>query len=390
MSNDSRNSEEILERINRRDLLKASALSAAGISASVMPGVRPAAAAGPRAKHCILLFLNGGPSHLDTWDPKPEAPAEYRGEFRAIPTSVDGLQICEHLPRLARLAQHYAIVRTVTGTEENHERARRLILGRELDHPDRTPTHASFGAPAYVAIPRVLQSDGIALADAGTLPLEAGEPGSRVLPFAEPETTLRHQRAPFHTGGNHSYFSAASEDRSELSPSTRKALDLERESIASRRQYGGGSLGKSCLTSRRLVEAGTRLITISHGGWDTHGGNFPALRDRQLPPLDQALSALLTDLEDRGLLSETLVVCLGEFGRSPRINRNGGRDHHAAAHSVLLAGGGIRVGQVLGSTDALGKRPINRPVSPGDLMATLETLLGRESASGSVVRELVA
>lgn len=359
--------------MGRRRLLKLGAAGALGLTLPTVAEARPAWPARGR-RNCILLFMNGGPSHIDTWDPKPDAPAEYRGEFNAISTTVDGLQVSEHLPRMARLAHHYSVLRGVTGSEGSHERAcRHLLTGCVPSPGERHPSLASLvthggrtggDVPPYVAIPDALRDGGPGRFGSDGEPLVAGDPASR--DYLPPRGT-----------------------RSE-------AFELNREPTQVAERYGASSIGRSCLLARRLVERGTRFVTISDTGWDTHGNSFKRLACDLLPPLDLALSALIEDLHQRGLLNETLVVWMGEFGRTPKINGNGGRDHWPHAQSVVVAGGGAGRGQVIGSTDATGSFPTSHAATPADLISTFAAALGAGSSrtrltqGGSLIPELIA
>jgi hypothetical protein len=290
----------------RRDFLRAgSALALA-----------PAAAwSGAREVSCILLWQEGGLSHLDTFDMKPHAPARIRGPFREIETAVPGLRISEHLPRLARLADKLTVIRSMQGEDTNHERAAALISG---------------------ALP--------------------------------PETALDPE-------------------------ARRRALDLASQSPRLRGRYGRTPLGDACLGARRLVQAGARMVRVTHSGYDAHADHFQAMRDSVLPEFDAAFSALIEDLQEWGLLDRTLVVAAGEFGRSPLINREGGRDHHARAWSVCLAGAGVARGRVIGATDATGAEVLDVPVRPQDLVFSVYTMLGMEpsnSRDGRVVHDIFA
>ena len=353
--------------VSRRDLLKVGSLSVLGLSLPELFRTPKAAAAADRpqkAKSCILLFLSGGPSHLDTWDPKPDAPSEYRGEFGTIRTNVAGIRLSEHLPRMAQVADKLAILRSLTSAEGSHERAYHLMLtGRPMEPDVRHPSYGSV----------VLQERG----------LLNGQPGYVALP-----QMLR--------GGSAGYLGASYEP-----VAARPVFDPSSEPATLQERYGKNELGRSCLRARQLVEAGTRFVTVSHTGWDTHGNNFRNLRDHQLPPLDLAFSALISDLRARGMLDETLVVCMGEFGRTPRINSYAGRDHWPACQSVVFAGGGVRGGQVIGKSDETGSYPAERPAAPADLAATIYSVLGvdpqhalpREmqvAGSGRVMNELIA
>jgi uncharacterized protein (DUF1501 family) len=360
------------EAVSRRDLLKVGSLSVLGLSLPELFRMSQAEAAvtGPkRAKSCILVFLNGGPSHLDTWDPKPDAPSEYRGEFGAISTKVAGIQLSEHLPLTAKAADKLAIVRSVTSSEGSHERACHYMLTGQWLRPGQVA--APFGSLA-------VQQMGV----------RHGAPGYAALPQALRGGSADHLEA--------SYRPVALADLEQRGVS---ALDVTREPEAIQDRYGRTDFGKHCLQARRLVESGTRFVTVSQTGWDTHGNNFRHLRDHQLPSFDLAFSALVEDLSQRGLLEETLVVCMGEFGRTPRINGYAGRDHWPACHSVVFAGGGVRGGQVIGQSDETGSYPVERPAAPEDLVATIYSVLGVApavrptpvtAAAGQVVRELCA
>lgn len=350
--------------MRRRELLTSGLLGGLG---ALLPAV-PAAAAPhrPRARHCILLFMSGGPSQIDTWDPKPEAPAEIRGEFRAIPTSVPGIRISEHLPLMARMANHLSILRSVSGSETSHERAcYEMLTGcrmqRGVEHAAYAgalvQTAAASGDPAFAAaipgIRRWVENQ----APAGRSPLETGDPSRE------------------------GYLQDLDAGRlALLETPVRRALDLRLEPQAVRERYGRSTIGQGALLARRLVESGVRFVTVTQSGWDTHGGNFRQLAERQLPELDRAMSALLLDLHQTGLLAETLVIWMGEFGRTPRINAHAGRDHWPHAQSVVLAGGGLPGGAVIGQTDAAGAEPVDHPITPRDLAATIHTALGLRGA----------
>ncbi len=285
--------------LSRRDLLRYSATGALG-AALTGATIAPAAASreSSQVRSCIVIFAEGGPSHLDTWDPKPEAPSEYRGPFGAVETNVPGVRICEHLPRMARLADKLTILRGLTHNEEHHERASRLMHSRFLG-PSLPELESTGPLPGYVSLGAPLR----------------GMPGGHE-PFV-------------------------------ISPNGRETL-VDRVRHA-----------------RRLVEGGTRLVTITHPGWDTHGNAFSQLKDHLLPELDLAFSTLITDLSDRGLLEETHVLWMGEFGRTPRINDWGGRDHHSACFSAVVAGG-EQSGTVIGASKDRGMEPVTSPLSPGD------------------------
>jgi uncharacterized protein DUF1501 len=422
------------EGVSRRDVLRVGTLSLLGLSLPQFLHMERALADpknGRRDKNCILLFMNGGPSHIDTWDPKPDAPAEYRGEFNPVATNVDGIQISEHLPKMAQLADKYAIVRSLTSPEGSHERACHYMLTGQRILP--TMEYPGYGSvlfrergfkttlPPYVAIPQTLRGGGPGYMGTVYQPFSVGDPGRgdfNVRDVNNPvgderlkarAQLLRDQDAKFRQNDPDGTLGALDEFYQRAydlvnSTDAKKAFNLSLEPDALKDRYGRTSLGMGCLLARRLVEAGTRFVTISFGGWDTHGQNFQNLRQRQLPPVDGAFSTLLSDLSDRGLLGDTLVLWMGEFGRTPKINKNAGRDHYPKCMSVVFAGGGAKCGQVVGKSDETASLPADRPVTPEDMAATIYHLLGvdghkmyttntgrpmRIVEKGEVVRELV-
>jgi hypothetical protein len=391
-------------------------------------GQRPAGRTG-RARACILLYAYGGPSHLDVWDLKPDAPREIRGEFRPTATRVPGIAITEHLPRLARLADHYAIVRSVTHRDNDHaigaylaltghSHPRNDVLGIEPPaspqdmpslgsvvsrlRPARRPVfsyvtlgelrhlgnHDSMGqnggclGRAYdpFTVPFVRPGDGaldLSVAHSVLAQGDARRMGGRQRLLRELNRTAPPLEATAGTRNRDEFTRRAFELLS--SPASRAAFDVDREPQRVRDAYGPAPFARSCLLARRLVEAGVPLVTVYSFGnrdWDTHGNNFPALRNTLLPPTDRGFAALLEDLDARGLLDETLVVWMSEMGRTPRVNRGAGRDHWSFCYSVVLAGGGVRGGQVYGSSDRAAAYPSTNPVSPADLAATIYQCLG--------------
>ena len=443
-----RNTDRWLRQITRRHLLQVGALGATGLALpQLLAGETNRATATPRkiAKSCILLFLEGGPSHIDLWDMKPQAPSAVRGEFRPIRTSADGVQICEHLPLLARQMHHVALVRSVHHKVIDHNagayycltgrppfKGERLILGPEADN------FPPFGAvlaklrpgesviPPFTHVAEIMSNNGQDLPGqhAGFLgasydPFVLGDvslPGYEApgLKLRDEVTAGRLQRRrqmlrqvkrldPAAAGGALDEYQEKAFDLL-LSAETRAAFDLEREPLEVRRRYGlpdredrrdarefGGlpHLGQCVLMARRLIEAGTRLVTVGTGrrfcqAWDTHRQHFPLLKESLLPYVDRAFSALLEDLHDRGLLDETLVVVMGEFGRTPRVGQitssagadRNGRDHWPHCYTVLFAGAGIRGGSVYGASDHEAAYPIDHPVTPEDIAATIYHALG--------------
>ena len=402
---------------SRRAILRAGCLSALGLGLDDLLRLRAHASgtvASPagKAQSCILIWLAGGPSHIDTFDPKPDAPADVRGEFRPIATSVPGLQISEVLPNLAKVMHRATLIRSVTSPEADHDRAaHHLLTGYR---PSQALVYPSFGSvvaktresrpgtlPPSVAIP-----DAPAFATSGYLSpaydpfAVAGDPnqeGFRVRNLTPPDRLtldrLRRRRAMVRrldgfardvsatplTTGRDQFVDQAYDLLT--SSAAQAAVRIGDEPAAVRDRYGRSPFGQSCLLARRLIEAGVSFVTLNHRGagalgWDTHQANFPTIKDTLAPPLDRGAWALLADLEERGLLDQTLVVLMGEFGRTPKINRNAGRDHHSRANSIMMAGAGMPGGLVVGRTDARGEAPADRPVTPADLAATLYTALG--------------
>jgi uncharacterized protein (DUF1501 family) len=381
-----------------------------------------------RAKSCILLFCWGGMSHHDTWDLKPDAPEEVRGLFKPIATAIPGIRISEHLPRLARLTDHLAIVRSIHHQCTAHGKGMYWNL---TGHPPPQPEaavnlppsrenwpslpamlsqfrQAAHGMPRAINVPYPLVDNGTLQAgesagwlgaahDPIILRTPAGKPfggvsrdlGSPVFNLSEGATedlrqrrTLLDQleRTPSAPSTSFDHFHELALDML-LEPQVREAFDLTREGDRVRERYGDHICGQSTLLARRLVEAGVPVVTVicaagdlngSKGDhWDTHADNFNRLKNTMLPTFDRAASALLSDLHDRGLLDETLVVMMGDFGRTPKINKAAGRDHYPYCYSVVLAGGGIRGGQVFGSSDRQGAFPHTQPCGPNDLHATI-------------------
>jgi hypothetical protein len=379
------------------------------------------------ADSCIVIFLNGGPSHLDMWDMKPQSPAEVRGEFKPIPTSVPGIQLSEHLPRLAKLMHHCAVVRSVHHSVNNahaaavyaaltgHDRGEIGGGARPTDYPAIGSVMAHSRPPKAMAVPFVSMPY-ITKEGAGGPPQpgffggwlgraydpffvlrDPNAPGfglPELTPAAEVQPdrlASRKQLAarletecgkePSRAGQDMSDFKAKAYDLL-TSAATQRAFQLDGEPLAVRNRYGRNIYGQSVLLARRLIEAGTRVTSISwapdaNATWDTHGNNFTKLKGELLPQLDAAVSSLLTDLAERGLLQRTLVAVMGEFGRSPKINgAGGGRDHWNFCYSLMLAGGGIKGGTVFGSSDSIGGRPRDNPVTPADVIATIYDCLG--------------
>jgi len=415
---------------SRRRLLQVGTLGCLGLSLSRLLEVEAAEAArAPRRRpagkveSCILLFLYGGPSHLDTWDMKPGAPREVRGEFRPAATRVPGIQLCEHLPRCARLMDKLALIRSMHHPMRNHNAAAvEALCGRtplrgdlELlaDDPNSFPCYGAAlnslepgprDVPDHVALPHVMHNvvvlpgQNAGFLGAAHNPFQlTHDPNDSAFRVAELELPADMPLARLEDRRSLLALVEAQTRRAELparwrdmtghherafnllhSETVRRAFMLDQESGTLRERYGRNRLGQSLLLARRLVEAGVRFVNANdkiHNGqlanWDSHENNFGRLKDDLLPEADQALSALIEDLSARGLLESTLVVALGEFGRTPRINRAAGRDHWPDCFSIVLAGGGVTGGAVYGSSDRIGAYPVADGVTPGDLAATI-------------------
>jgi len=374
-------------------------LSLAALASSLaQPGARAAGSTstrGGRAKACILLFMHGGASQLDTFDPKPGRPTG--GSVTTISTALPGVAVSQHLPELARRLDRVALVRSLTAREGNHDRARYLMHTGQppqggVQHPALgawvAEAHATGPLPGYVAIGGPGQGPG--LLGAARAPFVVGDPTQPVRNLMPPATVTRERQRDraelwrtMQVGFERTHASPqATAHRTvvEQALAMRSSpdvvtFDLEREPTALRDRYGASAFGQGCLMARRLVQAGVPFVEVGLPGWDTHENNEDRVR-RLCGPLDTGMSALLDDLEATGLLDETLVVWMGDFGRTPRINARGGRDHYPAVSSVLLAGGGIAGGQVVGATDADGYEIVDRPVTVADLVRTIATALG--------------
>ena len=386
----------------RRDFLKIGSLGALGVT---LDGVLRAAAR--KDISVILVWQSGGCGHQDTFDMKPDAPREYRGEFNPIPTNVPGIQICEHLPFTAKQADKYTILRSMRSKENNHERAINYLLTGYLPLPTMEfPSLGSViskelgpknGLPPYVAVPNTFPSYGAGFLGAAYNPFISGDAnasGYRVRDLTLPADVdwtrvgdrtwlLKQMDAKFRAieaspefGALDSFAQRAYDLMS--SPAAKKAFDIEQEDGNLRERYGRTPVGQGCLLARRLVEAGVRFVTVAKGwlNYDTHGDNFNIMKKVLLPEFDRAFAALLEDLHQRGLLDTTLVIANGEFGRTPKVNDGAGRDHHNKAWSVVFAGAGIAGGRILGATDKTATEVTELPVGPEDLLYTIYTMLG--------------
>jgi len=361
-----------------------------------------------KAKSVILVWLAGGPSTIDMWDLKPEAPSEIRGEFKPIETSLTGVQFCEHLPMLAQVMHHCTLVRSLYHTIPSHGPGTVYMHSGykptpALEYPSLGSITAKLlssptGVPPYVIFGQSRDSASLAgYLGSSHNPFEvegnAGKGDLRVRGLSLPKdislAQLENRKAlldvfdaRFDTrdtqGGLSGSLDAFQEQAMDMlrAEGTKKAFNLGEEPESVKERYGKDELGQGALVARRLVEAGVRFVSIGKGGWDTHNDNFKNLRESRLPSLDRALSALIGDLAERGLLESTIVYCAGEFGRTPKINGKGGRDHWAKSMAVLLAGGGFKQGMVYGSTDRDGMLPDGDACTPADLCATILHNLG--------------
>lgn len=399
--------------ISRRRLLTVGGLGTLGISLAdaFAASAARAGTVAPEQRSCIFVWLDGGPSQFETFDPKPEAPVEVRGPYGAIETNVSGIRISELLPTLARQMDKFTILRTFTHGLDRHSPIH-VMTGSATNPTAFGAVVTAFGQhrsnlPPYVRLGSTIKGVGGGALGAGYDPVTVEDPnaGKVVIPdfqlptavtegrFARRRSLLEqvdHFRRGVDADPSLHTKDASYQKAMGLLTSTevRTAFDLSKEPDPLRLRYGANKFGQSCLLARRLVEAGSRFVEIkwfgdvdssAYDSWDVHGADLPGLSrlEHQLcPRLDLAFSALLQDLHDRGLLESTLVVALGEFGRTPRINALGGRDHWPATQSVFLAGAGIPPGTVIGSTDADGAYPASRPVPLPDFFFTFFRLLG--------------
>ncbi len=406
----------------RRNFLKIGSLGFAGLSMSQLLRAETASKTGTSNKSVIMVYMPGGPPHQDMYDLKMDAPVEIRGEFRPISTNVPGMQICEHLPRLAKLADKYAIIRSMVGAKDRHE-SFQCMTGRlnERNPPGGWP---EFGS----VVSKLQGTQDPTLASYVNL-----SPKMRHTPYNFGKSSfLGHAHTPFNPSGDikddmvlGSITSQRLADRKALLSSIDQfrrdidssrsmegfdsfqqrafdiltssrmldALDLSSEAPTLRERYGKGTdkeqgdaaprLNEQFLLARRLVEAGVRVVTLSYSFWDWHGNNFKIAK-QNFPDFDQALGTLIEDLDERGMLDSTTVIAWGEFGRTPKINKDGGRDHWPNVSCALLAGGGMKTGQVIGATDRFGGEAVQRPVTFQEVISTLYHNLGINAATTTV------
>lgn len=390
---------KLCDGVSRRDFLQIGALGAGLTLADLLRLRAGASAPAATAKSAILIWLCGGPSQLDTYDLKPEAPAEVRGEFRSIPTNVPGIRISEHFPLQARMWDKLAVVRSVIPVDGGHSDSGVFTgYSHEVNEREHHPSIGSVISKVRGGntndIPPYVSLRGISPAlDAGFLgvahrPFTPTGPGIENLRLARGITSSRLEdrkqllssfdtvRRDIDASGSMQGMDAFTTRAFDMvaSGAVRNALDLSREELRSRERYRGI---EEFLTARRLVEAGVGCVTLCIGGsvWDTHFNNFTTLK-QAMPPIDRALTNLILDLHDRGMENDVVTFVCGEFGRTPRINKDAGRDHWGSVMSVLMAGGGLKMGQMIGSTDARGERAKDRPYHLTQLQSTLYRALG--------------
>ena len=415
--------------LSRRSFLHIGMVGAAGLSlADVLrcqAQASPATKAAAADRNVIILWMRGGPSHIDMWDPKPEAPIDYRGEFGTISTTVPGIQLGDMLPNSARVMEHWSIVRSLHHTDAGHSAADQICFtgyppGRNADE-NVMPSCGSIAAkqlqhlrpelPAYVMIPRMVPGTGSAHLGVAYRPFETVADPAQEGPFTLPNFSLASGLTLERLGDRRSLARELDQLSAELdrsghmeamdkfqqqawnmlsSPAAKRAFDLDGEPREVRERYGfmpafnpgaadrcgAPAWSQRILLARRLVEAGVRLVTVDLRWWDTHVLGFDSLRRGFLPRWDQAFPALIEDLRERGLLEKTLVVAWGEFGRTPRVNKQAGRDHYPNVFSAVLAGGGVQGGRVVGASDSKGAFPLENPKTPQDVLATIYRHLG--------------
>ncbi len=412
--------------LSRRAFVRAGAIGGGGLSlAGLLRGEAQGAAAAKRQNNVILLWMRGGPSHIDMWDPKPDAPAEFRGEFGTMSTSVAGIQLTDMLPKCAALMQHWSIVRSLHHGDAGHSTGDQICFTGygPGNNPDQN-IHPSCGAivarqlgklnpelPAYVMVPRQVPGTGSAYLGVACNPFETGADPASNGPFQVQNFQLAGGLSVDRLGSRRDLLGSLDRLRAGVdasgrmegvdqfgqkawemlsSPAAQKAFDLDSEPRQMRERYGfmpafdpgaanrcgAPNWAQRMLLARRLVEAGVRLVTVDLRWWDTHVLGFDSLRRGFLPRFDQAYSALIADLHERGLLARTLVVAWGEFGRTPRVNNDAGRDHYPNVFSAALAGGKVKGGRVVGSSDGKGAFPKDNPKTPQDVLATIYDHLG--------------
>lgn len=365
-----------------------------------------------KAKSCIFLFLEGGPPQMDMFDPKPDSPSDYKGPFKAISTNIPGTFVGEHLVLSSKIVDKYTIIRSHSHTDNGHTTGYHLVMtGHKPNFADgsnpipNNEVYPSLGSvisrglgsngplPPYINLPHAMAAGGPGFYGAQHSPFvidaDPSQPDFKVRDLFSPVPTnrqaLRDNLLADIDDLEHDHLHGPSQVLSEYykrayslmtSPEAKRALNIHEESDKVRNEYGYTQIGQCALFARRLIEGGCRFVGIDAPGWDVHFNCFPSLGNDLIPPTDRAFSALINDLDERGLLDETLVVMMGEMGRTPKINAAAGRDHWSMAQSIIVAGGGTRPGQVIGETDKYAADPVTTPVTVGDLLKTIVTLMG--------------
>jgi hypothetical protein len=385
--------------LTRRGFLRIGAFGA-GLTLAEMLRRRAGAGTSTPTKSAIMIYLPGGPSHMDMYDLKPEAPSEFRGEFKPIKTNVPGVEICEHFPLQAKMWDKLACIRSLVAVNEHSDT---LVMTGYSDRENRTAGHPSFGSvvsklrngsdvstPAFISLRGMTRGTEPGYLGIAHRPFTPNGPGLNDLRLAREVNAERLDerkdllqgfddiRRDIDGSGSMKGLDAFASRAFDMvsSGAVRKALDLNQEDKKSRERYKGV---EQFLTARRLVEAGAGCVTLSIGGWDTHGNNFKTLA-RQLPQVDRGIANLIQDLHERGMDKDVVTVMWGEFGRTPRINKGAGRDHWPQVMSALVAGGGLRMGQAIGASSARGEYPRDRRVTVPQVLSTLYQAIGIDPA----------
>jgi len=387
--------------INRRSFLKIGAFGA-GLSLAEMLRLRALGAdarVSQANKAAIMIYLPGGPSHMDMYDLKPDAPQEFRGEFKPIATNVSGIQICEHMPLQARMFDKLAVIRSIVSVDEHSDS---LVMTGYSEQQNRTMNHPSFGSvvsrirtadasvPQFVSLRGMTRGTEPGYIGVSHRPFTPSGPGLKNLKLSKGITaeqvedrksllasfdTLRKDIDSTGTMQGMDSFTGRAFDII-MSGDVHRALDLDKENPKIRERYKGV---EQFLTARRLIEAGVGCVTLAIGGWDTHSQNFTTLK-KQLPLVDRGVANLIQDLHERGLDKDVVTIMWGEFGRTPKVNSTAGRDHWAPVMSALVAGGGLKMGQAIGASTARGERPKDRPYTASQVLSTLYQAIGIDPA----------
>ena len=396
-------SHSFCDGVSRRSFLQIGAFGA-GLTLADMLQARAATTKNKQPsrsnKAAIMIYLPGGPSHMDMYDLKPDAPVEFRGEFKPIKTNVPGVEICEHMPLQAKMWDKLACIRSIISVGEHSDS---LVMTGYSEQLNRTANHPSLGSivskirgesngavPPFVSLRGMSRGSEPGYLGIAHRPFTPGGPGNANLRLANGVTESRlderkdllasfdDTRREIDASGTMKGMDAYTEKAIEMVTAgvVRDALDIKKEDQKTRDRYKGV---EQFLTARRLVEAGVGCVTLSIGGWDTHGQNFTTLK-KQLPKVDQGVANLIQDLHDRGMADEVVTVIWGEFGRTPKVNKSAGRDHWPAVMSAMIAGGGLRMGQAVGSSTDKGERPKDRPVTVQHVLATIYQALGIDPA----------